>query len=143
MKTIFSLVGAGLIALTVAAADTGTLPSKEVTVFNKASAVIGMSVKDSGGKELGKVEDLVVDLARQQFGYAVVSLAGAEKARIVAVPVSALKPAGDHFVLNMSAAVLASAASIQNDDWPSPDSFAVGGPAQNETGQGSSPAGAK
>ena len=104
--------------------------------MHKASS--GMAVTDSGGKAVGKVQDLVFDLESCKLAYAVLALG---ENRIVPVPISALKrlQSGDHFVLNLSPSLLAAAPGIQNDDWPAVDAFAVGAPAQSEIGQGKSP----
>ena len=144
------IVAAGLIGMTVLAQDAPQAPAQSassitnqrsgapaIDSFNKASSVIGMAVEQSGGKLVGKVQDLVFDYESSKVAYAVLALG---ENRIVPVPITALKRAqsGDHFVLNMTPALLAAAPGIQNDDWPSVDAFAVGGPAQSETGGGKS-----
>ena len=144
------IIVAGLIGMTVVAQDApkASAPSATATAgqriapagidaFNKASSVIGMPVKDSSGKVVGKVQDLVVDFASSKMAYAVLALG---QNRIVPIPMTALKRAEskDHFVLNMNPALLAAAPGIQNDDWPVVDTFAVGAPAQSETGRGKS-----
>jgi len=118
---------------------TDKINKQPITPFNKATTVVGMSVKDSSGKVLGKVHDLVFNLETQRFGYALLSLDSAEGARLVPVPVTALKPAEGHFVLNLSQTVLAAASGVANDEWPAVDVFAVGGPATSEKGAASSP----
>ncbi len=150
MNQICKIVAAGLIGMTLLAEDApkatpqSTSPaldeaksSAAIGHFNRASTVIGMTVQDSTGKALGKVQDLVFDLESGKLGYAVLALSDK---RVVPVPVSALKSArsADHFVLNMTPSLLAAAPGIQNDVWPAVDAFAVGSPAQNETGQGKS-----
>ena len=150
MKELCKIVAAGLIGMTLLAEDAPkpsapslissvkeTSPTAGINNFNKASSVIGMSVTDSGGKALGKVQDLVFDLESSKLAYAVLALT---ENRIVPVPISALKrvQSGDHFVLNMSPSLLVAAPGIQNDDWPAVDAFAVGAPAQSEIGQGKS-----
>jgi sporulation protein YlmC with PRC-barrel domain len=112
---------------------------QQITTFNKASTFIGSAVQSAEGKAIGKVQDLVFDLERGELAYAVVALNGANGAtRQVAVPTRALKPAEGHLVLNMSEAVLAAAEGMQEGDWPGTDVFAVGGPAQAESGGASS-----
>jgi len=150
MKELYKIAAAGLIGLRVLAQDTnvpaagrGTstaiqaVATGRINAFNKASSVIGMSVQDLSGKILGKVQDLVFDFESNRLGYAVLALG---ENRIVAVPITALKRAEsrDHFVLNMNPSLLAAAPGIQNDDWPTVDTFAVGSAAQSETGHGKS-----
>jgi sporulation protein YlmC with PRC-barrel domain len=149
MKNILRFAGLGLITLAVASQEPASehtpAPAQKVqelsvdpntvTAFNKASRVVGMTVKNAAGKDLGKVQELVFDLESQRLGYAVIALSAS---RIVPVPVTALKPAQDHFILNVSEAVLAAASGIAHEDWPGTDAFAVGGPAETETGKASS-----
>ena len=106
----------------------------------KASSLLGSAVKNSEGKEIGKVQDLVFDLEKGEMGYAVLSLVGDGIERNVAVPIRALKgdPAGKFIMLNMSESVLAAAESVTEGNWPASDIFAVGGPAESETGTASS-----
>ena len=140
MKKIIHLFGVGFTVLSIFAADPVPAAEKtQITPFNKASSILGMMVKDPAGKDLGKVAELVIDLEAQNVGYAVIALhAGGGGARMVPVPITALKPNKDSFLLNMSEAVLAAASGVANDDWPSLDSFAVGSAAGSEKGQGSS-----
>jgi sporulation protein YlmC with PRC-barrel domain len=133
-------LAAAIAALTVFAEEpvSPQTDKQEVTQFNKASSIMGMVVKDSAGKDLGKVQELVFDLESQKMGYAVISLNSQGGNRLIPVPITALKPGKDHFVLNMSQSVLAAATGVANDEWPAPDAFAVGGPAEAEKGKGSS-----
>ena len=129
-----------------AAGASSAAPSKSISQFNKASTFIGSVVKSGGGKEIGKVHDLVFDLEARKLAYAVVSLEQADgKDRMVAVPVRALKPAeGEKYlVLNMSESVLAAAERLQEGSWPGTEIFAVGGAAGSESGSGSSVEGTK
>jgi sporulation protein YlmC with PRC-barrel domain len=116
-----------------------------ITIFNRASGLIGMPVMDASGKTLGKVQDLVFDLDKGQIGYVVLALSGQDQnSRLIPVPASAIKAnAKKELVLNMSEAVLAAASSITNDQWPAVDTFAVGAPAAAETGHAQSSDAAK
>jgi len=114
------------------------VPAKPLTL-NKATTFLGRTVKSADGKPIGKVQDLVFDLERGKVGYAVLALnETVGRMRVVAVPTRALKAADRDLVLNMSDAVLAAAEGLQDGDWPGTDAFAVGGPAQAESGKGSS-----
>jgi len=117
------------------ATDPASAP--KISAFQKASTFLGMAVKSTDGKDLGKVSDLVFDPATARIGYAVLSLGGsAASAREVAVPVTALKPGGaSNLVLNLSEPVLAASEGLAQGDWPPIDAFAVGGPAESETGE--------
>jgi hypothetical protein len=76
---------------------------------------------------------------RGELSYAVIALnAGEGKGRTVAVPTRALKLAEGHLLLNMSEAVFAAAEGLQEGAWPGTDAFAVGGPAETESGKASS-----
>jgi len=112
---------------------------EKLATFNKASTFVGSTVKSAEGKPIGKVQDIVFDLEQGEVGYAVLALnESVGRMRIVAVPTRALKPADGHLVLNLSEAVLAAAEGLQEGDWPGMDAFAVGGPAQAESGTASS-----
>jgi hypothetical protein len=146
MKKLYAILTGGFISLGAFAqnqaqsspAQPVVPPNKPiVSAFNKASCVLGMAVKDSEGKNLGKVQDLVFDLEKNQLSYAIVALAGD---RLVPVPIRALRPVEgqDHFVLNISANLLTAAPGVAHDSWPDLDAFAVGAPAGSETGKASS-----
>lgn len=109
--------------------------------LQKASEFIGQAVRNGDGKDIGKVQDLVFDSEKGRIGYALLALNGADgkNGRIVPVPLSALKPGENGSLnLNMSETVLAAAGSVENDELPGIDAFAVGGAAQAESGSGSS-----
>lgn len=42
----------------------------------RASRLIGMQVKNAQGEKLGKIQDLVIDVASEQVNYAVLSFGG-------------------------------------------------------------------
>jgi sporulation protein YlmC with PRC-barrel domain len=126
---------------------TASVPAEEqkrqLSPFNKASTLIGSAVQAANGKAMGKVQDLVFDLDKGELAYVVIALeAGNGKARQVAVPTRALKPAdgANHVVLNMSESVLAATEGLQDGDWPATNVFAVGAAAQAESGTASSSA---
>lgn len=111
-----------------------------VSAFNKASSFVGATVMNQKGEQVGKVQDLVFDLEKGELGYVVLSLESSGTKRSVPVPIRALKVAeGEkHLVLNMSESILAAAESVGEGEWPAADIFAVGGPAESETGSGTS-----
>jgi hypothetical protein len=131
-----------LLALTLAlfTARAQEEPAPATNTLQKASTFIGNSVTFANGKQIGKVEDLVFDANKGQIGYAVIVL----ESRRVAVPITALRPAGEcQWTLNMSEAVLAAAEGLQEDNWPAVDAFALGGPPKAETGSAKSDAAGK
>lgn len=112
------------------------------TLSQKASTFLGMAVQNPEGKPVGKVQDMVFNLDEAKIGYIVVALDSptSGQPRFVPVPVSAIKPlpGGEHLVLNLSDTVLAAASSVNVEDLPPYDIFAVGGPAEVESGAASS-----
>lgn len=153
-KAIYSLAIAGSLGTAIWAQDTanpvaGQQPSpaanilsgatSKISTLNKATSFVGANVINQTGEHIGKVQDLVFDLGKGELSYAVLALAG-ENSRKVAVPVRSLKIADGEkrLVLNMSESVLAAAEGITEGEWPATDVFAVGGPAEGETGSGSS-----
>lgn len=112
---------------------------KKVATINRVSTFVGSAVKSADGRPVGKVQDLVFDLERGEVSYAVVALnESVGRMRVVAVPTRALKAEDGNLVLNISEAVLAAAEGLQDGDWPGMDAFAVGRPAQAESGTASS-----
>src|SRR5262249_6078253 len=86
------------------------------------SHLLGSTVKNPQGKELGSITDLVISPEDNRVVYAVLSFGGVfglgEKA--VAMPLSALKPAAEAktFVLEMDPERLRTAPEYNQDNWP-------------------------
>lgn len=150
-KAICSLAMIGMLGTAISAQETpnlagvqppepGTSSSSEmkskISAFNKATSFLGAPVMNQKGEQIGKVQDLVFDLEEGELGYAVLALGSGEKSRNVPVPVRSLKVAeGErHLVLNMSESILAAAEGVTDGAWPATDVFAVGRPAESETG---------
>ena len=112
----------------------------KISAINKATSFLGATVMNQNGEQIGKVQDLVFNLEKAELGYVVLALDSGEKSRNVAVPVRSLKAAeGEkHLVLNMSESILAAAEGVVDGAWPANDVFAIGGPADSETGSASS-----
>lgn len=112
----------------------------KISEMNKSSSILGKSVANEKGENIGKVKDLVVDLERGEVGYVVIEMtAGAGEARNLPVPLRALKTDGDQkLVLNVSEKVLAIAEGYTESELPAADAFAIGGAAGSEVGSGSS-----
>lgn len=86
------------------------------------SRLLGRTVKDTGGRELGRVEDLVIDTSERPVHYLVVSFGGwlelGDRHRLF--PLSQLAPgAGPHsVVVEGTRERLAALRAIEPDDWP-------------------------
>jgi sporulation protein YlmC with PRC-barrel domain len=67
------------------------------------SALMGAPVRTPKGDEVGRVNDLVIDFAKDQLVYSVLSDVGEKEGRMVAVPFGELsKGSGDMFTLHIT-----------------------------------------
>ena len=98
-----------------------TPPPGTPTQANKASSIIGMEVRSPEREYLGRIQDVVLDWQSGRVSYAVVNTAPAGKAKLLAVPPSALKPAADHkhLVLDADKTSIAAASGFDPHHWPS------------------------
>jgi len=158
MKTISGLMLAGLVATGAWAQESvekSTVEPAEQAVAaegkkeaapqpNKGISLIGKTVFDEKGRQIGRVQDLAADLEHGEIGYAVIEVNGDEAARKLPVPVRALKAGKDEnsLVLNVSEKVLVALEVYRDEELPAADAFrvdaAVGSAAKSETGKGSS-----
>jgi len=90
---------------------------------NKASALLGMEVKNNTNEKLGEVKDLVLDPQSGRIQYAVLAVGGflgiGEK--LLAVPMSALHPSATEerkLVMNASRERIAQAPGFTAASWP-------------------------
>jgi sporulation protein YlmC with PRC-barrel domain len=92
------------------------------TRFNRASKLIGMTVKNQQGEDLGDIKDIVINLNSGKVSYAVLSSGGVLGVgeKLLAVPLTAFSesPDGTHLVLNATKSNISQAESIGNN-WPS------------------------
>ena len=93
--------------------------------FNKASGIIGMDVRNQHDEYLGHIRDVVFDLNTERVSYAVMArthkgLLGLDE-KLVAVPLSALRPSPDekHLILNADKSKVEAAAGFDRNSWPS------------------------
>ena len=90
--------------------------------YKRASELIGGDVKDSTGKDIGDIKELVVNLAGGTVRYAIVEFdRGWFKAdRYVVVPMQSLKRTGDKddYVISRSRTELENAPSFEKSKWP-------------------------
>jgi sporulation protein YlmC with PRC-barrel domain len=96
MKTLSILSALCLFSLHLIEPLEGTAQVQPLQ-FRLASSILGSSVKNPQGKDLGSIKDLVVSPGDNRVVYAVLSFGGVlglgEK--VFAVPLSALKPAAE------------------------------------------------
>ncbi|MGE0757597.1 MAG: PRC-barrel domain-containing protein [Pirellulaceae bacterium] len=120
------LVPAGAQEQRNAATKTGAQEGvrKVIASPQRASELMGMSVQNEAGQDLGEIEDLVIDVKSGQVRYVALSFGGflGLGDKLFAVPMSALKlrHKGDssHFVLNVNQERLKTAPGFNEDQWP-------------------------
>ena len=87
-----------------------------------SSTICSDHVKNSAGEDLGKIEDLMIDLDSGRIAYAVLSFGGFFKMgnKLFAVPWEALKvdTVNKQFILNVDKALLENAPGFDKDNWP-------------------------
>ena len=88
-----------------------------------ASTMTGNRVMNPSGENLGKLEDLMLDLDRGRVAYAVLSFGGflGMGDKLFAIPFQALKhdPDRNSFTLNVDKERLKNAPGFDKDNWPS------------------------
>jgi len=108
------------------------IPASRLAHLQKASKVIGTSVKNLQDEKLGKVENLLLDLAAGRVVTVIVSSGGflGLGDELSAVPPSAFRFSPDRNTLQLDASkeMLSSAPHFKADQWPDFDqpSYAVG-----------------
>src|SRR6188768_1659113 len=87
-----------------------------------SSSICSDHVKNTAGEDLGKIEDLMVDLDSGRIAYAVLSFGGFLKMgnKLFAIPWQALTAdtINKVFVLNVDKSVLENALGFDKDNWP-------------------------
>ena len=93
-----------------------------LTKINKGSSLIGATVKNQQGENLGKVRDLVIDFDSDRVAYLVLGAdSGAfSSEKMHAVPLRAFQPdaTGTSLILNADKAKLEASAGFDKDNWP-------------------------
>ena len=96
--------------------------TRQATQVLSASTLTGDSVRNSAGENLGKIEDLMIDLDEGRIAYAVLSFGGLLGIgnKLFAVPWSALTlDTSEHeFVLDVDKDSLENAPGFDKDNWP-------------------------
>ena len=89
-----------------------------------ASTIIGDPVVNEYGEDLGKIEELMIDLDHGRVAYAVLSFGGlfGVGGKLFAVPLEAMRvdPENHRFVLDIERERLEQAPGFDKDDWPDP-----------------------
>ncbi|HWC96352.1 MAG TPA: PRC-barrel domain-containing protein [Candidatus Sulfopaludibacter sp.] len=87
-----------------------------------ASSLSGDSVRNAAGEDLGKVDELMIDIQSGKVAYAVLSFGGVLGMgnKLFAVPWNALTVDEDQkcFILNVDRATLENAPGFDKDNWP-------------------------
>ena len=99
-----------------------TDPEKQYRRVLSASSLAGDSVKNAAGEDLGKVDEIMIDIPSGRVAYAVLSFGGILRMgnKLFAVPWDALTVDEDRkcFILDVDKATLESAPGFDKDNWP-------------------------
>jgi sporulation protein YlmC with PRC-barrel domain len=87
-----------------------------------SSSICSDHVRNAAGEDLGKIEDLMIDVNSGRIAYAVLSFGGFLKMgnKLFAVPWEALRldAANKQFILSVDKDVLERATGFDKDNWP-------------------------
>ncbi len=127
---VFSLLCAGALF----AADYGTEPAMQTdtsktnmtdtqaNIMDRASKIIGMTVKDPQGEKLGSINDITFDNRTGHLAYAVLGSGGVlgMGEKFYAIPWKALSfsAVADALILNVDKDKLKNAPSFDKNNWP-------------------------
>jgi sporulation protein YlmC with PRC-barrel domain len=99
-----------------------TDPERKFRRVLAASTLAGDSVRNSAGDDLGKVDEIMIDIPSGKVAYAVLSFGGVLRMgnKLFAVPWSALRVDEDEkcFILDVDKRTLESAPGFDKDNWP-------------------------
>lgn len=97
-------------------------PDRKYRRVLSASTLAGDTVKNSAGDDLGKVDQLMIDIPTGRIAYAVLSFGGFMRMgnKLFAVPWEALKVDEDRkcFILDVEKSRLENAPGFDKDNWP-------------------------
>jgi sporulation protein YlmC with PRC-barrel domain len=97
-------------------------PDKKYRRVLAASTLAGDQVQNSAGEDLGKVDEIMIDIPAGKVAYAVLSFGGflGMGNKLFAVPWSALRVDEDkkHFILDVDKKKLENAPGFDKDNWP-------------------------
>jgi len=99
-----------------------TDPAKKYRRVLAASTLAGDHVQNSAGEDLGKVDEIMIDIPAVKVAYAVLSFGGflGVGNKLFAVPWNALRLDEDkkHFILDVDKQKLENAPGFDKDNWP-------------------------
>jgi sporulation protein YlmC with PRC-barrel domain len=99
-----------------------TDPGRKYRRVLSASTLAGDSVKNTDGDDLGKVDEIMIDVPSGRVAYAVLSFGGILRMgnKLFAVPWDVLTVDEDQkcFILNIDRARLENAPGFDKDNWP-------------------------
>lgn len=91
-----------------------------------ATSIIGDKVENLTGEHIGKIKDLMIDLATGKIDYVVLEVSGflGINEKLFAIPYSAIKanPHNEDFKLDIKKEFLEKAPGFDKDHWPETDS---------------------
>jgi sporulation protein YlmC with PRC-barrel domain len=131
-SALLSLGACGAVLFLVLSAGAEDAPKKVAQaksiegVVVRSSAITGMAVRSPSDKDLGKVEDLVIDMNTGSIRYVAISFGGLLGIgdKLFAVPFRALhvqhEPGSKspHFVMNVDKQTLENAKGFDKKNWP-------------------------
>ncbi len=92
------------------------------TPLLSASTIMGDSVRNANGDDLGKIEELMIDTDHQRVAYAVLSFGGflGIGDKLFAIPLEAFRvdTKNHEFVLNVDREKLENAPGFDKNNWP-------------------------
>ena len=99
-----------------------TDPDKRYRSVLSASTLAGDAVRNAAGEDLGKIDEIMIDIPSGRVAYAVLSFGGflGMGDKLFAVPWSALKVDEDEkcFVLNVDRNTIEQAPGFDKNNWP-------------------------
>src|SRR5580704_14528722 len=99
-----------------------TDPDKKFRSVLAASTLAGDSVRNAAGEDLGKIDEIMIDIPSGRVAYAVLSFGGilGMGSKLFAVPWSALRVDEDEkcFILDVDKRVLENAPGFDQGNWP-------------------------
>lgn len=99
-----------------------TDPDKKYRRILAASTLEGDKVRNSAGDDLGKVDEIMIDIPSGKVAYAVLSFGGVLRMgnKLFAVPWNSLRVDEDEkcFILDVDKQTLESAPGFDKDNWP-------------------------
>jgi sporulation protein YlmC with PRC-barrel domain len=97
-------------------------PKAKVYSMFKASTLIGNTVKNTAGENIGKIKEIMINLEEGCIVYAVLSFGGflGIGSKLFAIPWSALvlKPLENTFILNVDKERLKNEPGFNKNNWP-------------------------